>query len=150
MDGNKIRLSKGRVMAALALSVLHVLAMLGAEYQAGNLNRIEFDRFFFVNYAVFLSPVAILFLLSFFRYVGLALFGAPILVFFILRMHHVWEFYGYGINSMASQKGDGLGFFQMAFDMVASLMLAAVLAIGLVAFLVHVLERHVLRRPESP
>jgi len=39
----------------------------------------------------------------------------PVLVFFTLRMHHVLQFYWFGINSMARQNGDELGWFTLIF-----------------------------------
>jgi hypothetical protein len=56
--------------------------------------------------------------------------GTPIFIFFAVRMHHVAEFYWFGINSMAVQKGDGLGFLEMLFDMLSAAI--AVLALLIV------------------
>jgi hypothetical protein len=44
----------------------------------------------------------------------------PVLVFFTLRMHHVLQFYWFGINSMARQNGDELGWFTLIFEMLSA------------------------------
>jgi hypothetical protein len=114
------------VAAALVLSVAHILTLVGAEYQVYTPGRYQIDFAFLVNYATFLSPLVILFA---FRKVCVALgiFAIPILIFFVWRMYYVWQFYWFGINSMARQKGDELGFFSMVFDMFSLPFAAAIL-----------------------
>ena len=119
-------ISKRCIAAALALSVAHVLTLVGTEYQVYTPGRYQFDQFFLVNYATFLSPLVILF--AFRRVcIVLGLLAIPILTFFVWRMHYVWQFYWSGINSMARQKGDELGFFTLVFDMFSLFAAAPVL-----------------------
>jgi hypothetical protein len=114
------------VAAAVALSCAHVLTIVGTDYQvyAPLSGRLQLEQianlplFFLVNYGTFLSPLVVIFA---FRKVCVALgiLAIPILTFFTLRMYYVWQFYWFGINSMARQKGDALGFFNMVFDMLS-------------------------------
>lgn len=127
------QLRKGPAIAALIFSLLHILTVIGTQYQAGALRQLSFGFDDFVSYAAFLSPVVALWLVSFFGYVGLTLMGTPIVVFFVLRMQHVLEFYRHGFNSMAVQKGDGLAFFHGLFIMLVLFGLAVSLALGLIA-----------------
>ena len=113
--------------ATIALSVLYVVTIVGTDYQVG---RQQIDHSFFVNHAVFLAPVAVLLLIR--RTCGLVgLFAIPIVIFFVLRMHHVWEFYWLGYNSMAVQKGDALGWYQLVFEMLAAVTVVTWLVIML-------------------
>ncbi len=119
-------IGKRCIAAAWTLSVAHILTLVGTEYQVYAPGRYQFDQFFLVNYAIFLSPLVILF--AFRRVcIALALLAIPILTFFVWRMHYVWQFYWSGINSMARQKGDELGFFTMVFDMFSLFAAAPVL-----------------------
>jgi hypothetical protein len=124
--------------AALILGVAHVLTTLGTAYQVGG--GLEFDRFFFVNYTTFLSPLVVLF---FSRRVPnvLALYAIPILSFFSVRMYYVWQFYWLGINSMAVQKGDGLAFLTMLFDMASLLVGAFLLLVRMATYVVDAITR---------
>ncbi|CAN7474596.1 hypothetical protein LJR220_004309 [Bradyrhizobium sp. LjRoot220] len=121
------------VAAAVALSIAHLLTLIGTEYQVYTRDR--YQSLFLVNYAVFLSPFAILFAARKACKV-LAVLAMPILMFFVWRMFHVWEYFWSGVNSMAQQKGDALGFLTMIFDMVAfaiaGLILLAILLVKLI------------------
>jgi hypothetical protein len=103
--------------AAIALSVLHVVTLVGTDYQVGG--RQQIDHLFLVNHAVFLAPVGVLLLIWRTCFL-VGLFAIPIVIFFVLRMHRVWEFYWWGYNSMAVQKGDALGLYQIVFEMLAA------------------------------
>jgi uncharacterized membrane protein len=125
LDEGKI--SKRCLAATIALSVLHVVTMVGTDYQAG---RQHIDHSFLVNHAVFLAPVGILLLIRR-ACLLVGLFAIPIVIFFVLRMHHVWEFYWRGYNSMAVQKGDALGWYQIVFELLAAITIVTWLAIML-------------------
>jgi hypothetical protein len=133
-------IQKRCVAAALVLSVAHILTLVGTEYQVYTPGRYQIDRFFLVNYATFLSPLVILFA---FRKVCVALgiFAIPILTFFVWRTYYVWQFYWFGINSMARQKGDALGFFSMVFDMLSLPIAAAILLFYLLYKLIDGIQR---------
>jgi hypothetical protein len=90
-DEDQTNDSKRCVAAALLLSIVHVLTLIGTEYQVYTPERYHFDKFFLVNYATFLSPLVILFA---FRKVCVALgmFAIPILTFFVWRMYYVGQF----------------------------------------------------------
>jgi hypothetical protein len=125
-DESQTSNSKRCVAAAVVLSVAHVLTLVGAEYQVYTPGRYQIDRFFLVNYATFLAPLVIL--LAFRKVcVALGILAIPVLTFFAWRMYYVWQFYWFGINSMARQKGDELGFFSMVFDMLSLPIAAAIL-----------------------
>jgi hypothetical protein len=119
-------IQKRCIVGAVVLSIAHILTLAGAEYQVYTPGRYQIDFAFIVNYGTFLSPLVILFA---FRKVCVALgiFAIPILIFFAWRMYYVWQFYWFGINSMARQKGDELGFFSMVFDMLSLPVAAAIL-----------------------
>ncbi len=136
---SKDEIGKLCVAAALALCIAHILTMIGTEYQVYGEYR---DRWSFsgfpsgdllqvftgvlVNYGTFLSPVILLLIVRrFCLLVGVIAF--PVAVFFVLRVHHVWEFYWFGINSMARQKGDALGWCTLIFDMISAAIVAPVL-----------------------
>jgi hypothetical protein len=113
------------VAAAVALGIVHAVTIVGTAYQTHTLARIYADGSPFaiysasVNYAVFLSPLVVLFA---FRRVGVVL-GAlafPIVIIFIQRMQHVWQFYWFGLNSMSVQKGDELGWVSLIFEMLSA------------------------------
>jgi hypothetical protein len=124
--------------AAIALCVAHVLTTVGTDYQVyAKRDSWLLDRFyiedilpnlfvFLVNYGIFLSPVIVLLL---FRKVCtfVGIMAIPVLIFFTLRMHHVWQFYWFGINSMARQKGDELGWATLLFEMLSAAVAAPVL-----------------------
>src|SRR5258708_7275994 len=111
-------IEKRCVAAAVALSIAHMLTLIGTEYQVYTPSRYQIDHFFLVNYAIFLSPLLILFAARKACKI-LAVLAIPILIFFVWRMFYVWQYCWSGINSMARQKGDALGFFTMIFDMVS-------------------------------
>lgn len=125
-------------VAAFALTVAHVLTFVGTEYQVGGPTRFHSDGSLFsmyvllVNYYIFLSPLIILLVLRKACIVQ-GIFAFPIVIPFVLRMHHVWEFYWLGINSMARQKGDELAFFTLVFDMISA-GLAGLLLLSLLAW----------------
>ena len=76
-----------------------------------------------VNYGIFLSPVFVL--LAIRRVcVLVGIFAIPVLIIFTQRMYHVWQFYWFGINSMAVQKGDALNFFTLIFDTLSAVIAA--------------------------
>ena len=129
-------IEKRCVAAAVALSIAHLLTLIGTEYQVYTPDRYQIDRFFLVNYAVFLSPLVILFAARN-TCIVLGVLAIPILSFFVWRMSHVWEYCWSGVNSMDRQKGDALGFLTMIFDMVAFaiavLILLAVLLVKLIS-----------------
>jgi hypothetical protein len=128
------------VAAAWALSVAHILTLIGTDYQVYRPGMYQIDYAFFVNYATFLSPLVILFAL---RRICIALLvlAIPILIFFAYRTHYVWQFYWSGINSMARQKGDALGFINMVFDMASLFMAAPILLFIVLHKLVEVIQR---------
>jgi hypothetical protein len=128
------------VAAALVLSVAHILTLIGAEYQVYTPGRYEINFAFLVNYATFLSPLVILFALRKVC-VALVILAIPILTFFAWRMYYVWQFYWFGINSMDQQKGDGLGFFTMVFDMLSLPIAAAILLFLLLYELIDGIQR---------
>ena len=126
------------VAGAFALSFVHLLTIVGTDYQAyAKRDSWLLDRFYiediipnlfgiFVNYGTFLSPVILLLL---FRRVCIlvGILAIPVLIFFALRMHHVWQFYSFGINSMARQKGDELAWFTLIFEMLSAAVAAPAL-----------------------
>jgi uncharacterized membrane protein YecN with MAPEG domain len=130
------------VAAALALSLVHILTIAGTDYQidglktdrlqVGQIEAFQAFLFLLVNYGTFLSPVVVLFLI---RKVCIlvGIYAIPILIFFALRMHHVWQFYWFGINSMARQKGDELGWVTLIFEML-SVVIAAPWVFGILFF----------------
>jgi hypothetical protein len=144
----KDEMGKLCVAAALALCIAHTLTIIGTEYQvyAEYPDRWSFSGFpsgdllqvftgVLVNYGIFLSPVILLLVVGrFCTLVGVIAF--PVTVFFVLRVHHVWEFYWFGINSMAGQKGDTLGWCTMIFDMISAAVVAPVLLGLLIAKLI--------------
>jgi hypothetical protein len=79
-----------------------------------------------VNYGTFLSPVIILLVV---RRVCIlvGIIAIPIQIFFAVRMHHAWQFYWFGINFMARQKGDDLGWFTLIFEMLSAIIVTPVL-----------------------
>jgi hypothetical protein len=80
---------------------------------------LQIDHFFLVNHAVFLSPLLVLLLIRRFCVIA-GICAIPVLIIFALRMHHVWQFYWFGINSMATQKGDDVGWLTLVFDMLST------------------------------
>ena len=126
------------VAGAFALSFAHILTIVGTDYQIfAKRDSWLLDRFYiedllpnlfgiFVNYGTFLSPV-ILLLLARRICIRVGILAIPVLIFFALRMHHVWQFYWFGINSMARQKGDELGWFTLIFEMLSAAVAAPVL-----------------------
>jgi hypothetical protein len=122
--------SNGCVIAAAALSVAHILTVCGTDRQIYTLDSLRIDQFFLVNHAVFLSPVVVLLLMR--RACGfVGIYAIPILIIFVARMYYVWQFYWFGINSMAVQKGDALSFFDVILDTLS----AAIVACALLATL---------------
>ena|SRR5882672_929218 len=132
-------IGKRCVAAALALCVTHLLTIVGTNYQvyAQNKDRWSFSGFtsddpfqvifgILVNYGTFLSPIIMVLLV---RRVCIlvGIIGIPILIFFASRMHHVWQFYWFGINSMARQKGDELGWATLIFEMLSAAVVTPVL-----------------------
>ena len=108
------------VAAVLALSCAHVLTVIGTDYQVYvPIDKLQIDYAFFVNHAIFLGPVALLLLVRR-NCVLVGILAIPTLIIFGLRMHHVWQFYWFGINSMARQKGDELGWFDLIFDTLSA------------------------------
>jgi hypothetical protein len=113
---------KGCVSAALVLSVAYTLTVYGTQRQIAALYGWPIDRDFFVNAAGHLSPVILLLLMC--RVcVFVAVVGLPVPFFFAMRMYYVWQFSAFQINSMAQQKGDGLGFLQLLFEMLSDVLL---------------------------
>jgi hypothetical protein len=118
------------VAAASALCIVHILTIVGTDYQAyattrdgWQIDRFQVDQIFLgiyallVNYGIFLSPVFVLLLIR--RVcVLVGIFAIPVLILFTLRMYHVWQFYWFGINSMAVQKSDG--WLQLVFEMLSA------------------------------
>ena len=127
------------VAAAFVLCIVHTLTIIGTEYQVWAAARIDWsqtDNFFdgllaiLVNGGIYLSPIIVLlFVRSICALVGIL--AVPILIFFTFRLHHVWQFYWLGINSMAQQKGDELGWFTLIFEMISGLV-AVPLLLGFV------------------
>jgi hypothetical protein len=136
---NEDKIGKSCVAAALALCVTHLLTIVGTNYQVYALNedRWSFSGFtgddlfqvifgILVNYGTFLSPIIIV--LHVRRVcILVGIIGIPILIFFAFRMHHVWQFCWFGINSMARQKGDELGWATLIFEMLSAAVVAPVL-----------------------
>ena len=145
---SKDEIGKHCVAAALALCVAHTLTVIGTEYQvyAESPDRWSFSGFpngdslqvfagVLVNYVVFFSPVILLLVVKrICPLVGIIAF--PVTIFFALRVHHVWELYWSGINSMARQKGDALGWCTLIFDMISTAIVAPVVLGLLVAKLI--------------
>ena len=141
-------ISKRCVTAAFALCIVHTLTIVGTDYQIGWMfihflnsdDSFSAARFILVNYGTFLSPVI---LLLFVRKVCVLvlIIAIPVLIFFTWRMHHVWQFYWFGINSMARQKGDELGWATLAFEMLSFCIAAAWLTIIAVAKLLVLVEQ---------
>jgi hypothetical protein len=122
--------NKRCVATAVALSMAHILTVVGADYQVYPLDGLQIDHFFLVNHAVFLSPVVVLLLMrKACLFVGI--YAVPVLIIFVLRMHHVLQFHWFGINSMAIQNGDSLGFQSMLFDMLSAAIVACALLVVL-------------------
>jgi len=149
-------ISKRCVAASFALCIVHILTVVGTYYQVDatrgdwQIDRFQVDQLFWAIYAllvncgIFLSPVFVLLLIR--RVcVLVGIFAIPILIFFTLRMYFVWQFYWFGINSMAVQKGDGLGFFTLLFEMFSAVVAAPVLLFLLLRKLTEGLQR-ILRR----
>ena len=116
---------------AFVLCIVHILTIIGTQYQVSA--HTPFDEFqtkvlfaVFINYGVYLSPVVVLLFVR--KICGIVgILAVPILIFFVLRMHHVWQFYWFGINSMARQKGDELGWLTLTFEMISGLFAAPLL-----------------------
>jgi hypothetical protein len=137
-------IGKRCVAAALALCIAHSVTTIGEQYQiyAENPDQWSFsgarsgdlhDVFIgiLLNYGIFLSPVIVLLMAR--RVCALVgVLAIPVMIFFVLRMHHVWQFYWFGINSMARQKGDELGWFTLIFEVISAVV-AAPVALGLLA-----------------
>jgi hypothetical protein len=126
-------ISKRCVTTAIAVCFAHILTIAGTLYQEQSI--IVWSRtapvgqmlwFAVVNYGTFLSPVFVLLII---RRVCIlvGIFAIPVLIFFVLRMHHVFQFYWSGINSMAVQKGDALSFLTMVFEMLSAVIVAPML-----------------------
>jgi hypothetical protein len=126
--------SRRCVAAAFALCIVHILTIVGTDYQVHAISR-QIARFhiedlfqaifaLLVNYGTFLSPVFLLLLIRR-TCILVGILAVPILIFFAFRMYYVWQFYSFGINSMAVQKGDALGFLTVIFEMLTA---------GIVAF----------------
>jgi hypothetical protein len=138
-------IGKRCVAAAFALCIAHILTIVGTNYQVyarsediwqlsgfGGDDLLQVIFGIFVNYGTFLSPVIVLLLVR--RVcVLVGIIAIPILAFFAWRMHHVWQFYWFGINSMARQKGDELGWFTLIFEMLSAA-IAAPWLIGIVVW----------------
>src|ERR1700676_4651063 len=87
------------VAAAVALGIIHILTIVGTDYQAHatgrdgwQIDRFQVDQFFLgiyallVNYGIFLSPVFVLLLVR--RVcVLVGIFAIPVLMLFALRMY---------------------------------------------------------------
>ncbi len=132
--------NKRCVAAAVALSIAHILTVVGEDYQIYPLDGLRVDDHFLLNHAVFLSPVVVLLLTrKVCLFVGV--YGVPVLIIFVLRMHHVLQFYWFGINSMAVQKGDALGFLSMIFGMLSVAIAAFALLIVLGSTLIDRVKR---------
>jgi hypothetical protein len=121
------------VASAFALSFAHILTIVGTDYQvyAPRSDGWPFGQFYIDDlipalFGAFLSPVVLLLL---FRRVCIlvGILAVPVLIFLALRMHHVWQFYWFGINSMARQKGDELSWFTLVFEMLSAAVAAPVL-----------------------
>jgi hypothetical protein len=117
-----------------------------SEYQVGGPARFHADGslfsmyVLFVNYYTFLSPLIILLALRK-ACVVQGIFAIPIVIPFVLRMHHVWEFYWLGINSMARQKGDELASFTLVFDMISAGLAGLLLLVFVAWKLIHRVRR---------
>jgi hypothetical protein len=127
--------SRRCVAAALALCFAHILTIAGTDYQEPlRMSELRMEHlgqlglFFLVNYGIFLSPIFLLLLIR--RVcVLVGIFAIPILIIFVMRMYYVWQFYWFGINSMAVQKGDGLNFLTMVFEMLSAAIAAPLLLV---------------------
>jgi hypothetical protein len=108
-------------IGALAAATLHLLTIAGGEYQISALTgagTAEPIFVYLVNFVFFLGPF-LLPLLARKSCVLVGIIAAPIVMLFALRMYCVFEFVWYGINSMARQKGDALGWVEMLFAAAA-------------------------------
>ena len=129
-------------IAALVVAALHLLALAGGEYQVSALTRAKTAEpifIYLVNFVFFLGPLVLL-LLARKSCVLVGIIAAPIVMLFALRMYYVFEFVWYGINSMARQKGDALGWVEMLFSFAADAIALPWVAILLVMRLVDVIR----------
>jgi len=143
-ESGEVENNKRCVAVALAACFAHLLTIAGTDYQEplrigawGIEQTGQLVLFFLVNYGIFLSPVFVL--LAIRRVcVLVGIFAIPVLIIFTVRMYYVWQFYWFGINSMAVQKGDALNFFTLMFDMASAIVAAPFF---LFVFLYKLIER---------
>ena len=100
-------------IAALTAAALHLLAIAAVAYQITAHSRTEPAVIYLVQFGWYCGPAILLLLLR--RVCPVVVI--PVVILFALRLHHVVVFWLTGINSMAVQKGDELGFFEMLFSL---------------------------------
>ncbi len=126
-------------IGALAAAVLHLLAIAGGAYQIAAHSRTEPAVIYLVQFAWYWGP-AVLLLLARRIWPVVMMIAIPVVILFALRLHHVLVFWFTGINSMAVQKGDGLGWVEMLFSLALGAVALAWLAVLLVMRLIDVLR----------
>ena len=110
------------VAGAFLVALLHALTEVGATYQvsilSANFWNLELS-FFLVNYSLFLAPCVLAILVRK-NCLIVALYAIPVSILFGMRTYNVWKCWWLGINSMARQKGDALGWVTMLFDALSA------------------------------
>jgi hypothetical protein len=127
-------------IAAAAAAALHVLTVACTAYQvAAGTRGMEAASIYLAAFVFYWGPAVLLLLVR--KICPLVVMIAiPVLILFVLRMHHVLELQLTGINSMAVQKGDGLGFFHMMFSLAAGAVALPWLATLLILRLIDILR----------
>jgi hypothetical protein len=127
-------------MAALAAAALHLLTVAGAAYQIAARHPSAEHVFIYLGQFFFYWGPAVLLLLMRKFCVLVGIVAVPVVILFVLRLHHVVVFWHTGINSMAVQKGDALGWVEMLFSLAGGAVALAWLVILLILRLIDILR----------
>ncbi|MDP1882395.1 MAG: hypothetical protein Q8K88_05870, partial [Bradyrhizobium sp.] len=114
---NEDDIRKHCVAGAFGVGLLHALTEAGATYQVSIISANFWNqelKFLLVNYSLHLAPCVLAILVRKSCLV-VALYAIPVSILFGMRADNVWQCWWLGINSMAQQKGDGLGWVTMLF-----------------------------------
>jgi hypothetical protein len=127
-------------IAAIAATALHLVAIAGGAYQIAARHPGAEHAFIYLGQFLWYWGPAVLLLLMRKFCVLVGIVAVPVVILFALRLHHVMVFWFTGVNSMAVQKGDGLGWVEMLFSLAAGAVALAWLAILLIWRLIDVLR----------
>ena len=137
----EVGIGKHCVAGAFMVALLHALTVAGAEYQVSILYADFWNKqlkFFLVDYSLFLAPCVLAILIRK-NCLVVALYAIPVSILFGMRMYNVWQCWWLGINSMAQQKGDGLGWITMLFEALSAAIVVPWLFGLLLVYVVYVL-----------